>query len=169
MSSTSKHSAIKHYKEIQNDDSRYFPNSDERTSIGSSFGEAFGFKKLGIYHDLLPPGRRTSYPHAESDEEEFIFVIEGTPDVWINGHLHPLKPGDGVGFPCGTGICHTFINNTDNTVRLLVVGEKTKATNKFFFPLNPELKERNKNRWWNDAPPHDLGPHDGLPDAIRKK
>lgn len=31
-----------------------------------------------------------------------------------------------MGFPAGTGVCHTFINNTDEEVRLLVVGEANK-------------------------------------------
>jgi len=55
----------------------------------------FALKALGIHHERLPPGRRTSYPHAESAEEEFVYVIEGTPDVWLDGTLHRLKPGDG--------------------------------------------------------------------------
>ena len=165
MSQPKQHPAIKHYQEIQNEDNAHYPNSSELLSIGSPFGKVFEFKKLGIHHEVLSPGRRTSYPHAESDEEEFIFVIEGTPDVWINGYLHPLKPGDGVGFPCGTGICHTFINNTKSTVRLLVVGEKNKLENKIFYPLNPERKKECKNYWWNDVPIQKFGPHDGLPDA----
>lgn len=76
-------------------------NGDELLSIGSPFGKVFGLKRLGIHHELLPPGRRTSWPHAEKTEEEFVYVIEGTPDVWIDGNLHQLNPGDGVGFPPG--------------------------------------------------------------------
>ena len=66
-------------------------------------------------------------PHAESAEEEFVYVLEGTPDVWIDGELFRLAPGDGVGFPAGTGIAHSFLNNTDEPVRLIVVGEAPKA------------------------------------------
>ncbi len=87
---------------------------------------ALGLTKLGIHHELLPPGRRTSFPHAESAAEEFVYVIEGMPDAWIDGELVRLAPGDGVGFPAGTGIAHSFLNNTDQTVRLLVVGEPNK-------------------------------------------
>ena len=38
--------------------------------IGAAFGRHFGFKALGIHHERLLPGRRTSYPHAESAEED---------------------------------------------------------------------------------------------------
>jgi uncharacterized cupin superfamily protein len=152
---------IVHYSEIQDADDSKYPGSDELLSIGSPYSKYFGFTKIGIHHEFLPPGRRTSFPHAESAEEEFVFVIEGHPDVWINGTLYPLKPGDGVGFPPGTGIAHSFLNNTRYPVRLLVVGEANKPSNKIVYPINPELLSSKVDVWWHDAPPHPLGPHDG--------
>jgi len=157
---------IKHYSEIHEPDDAHYPGSDELLSIGSPFGRVFGLARLGIHQELLPPGRRTSYPHAEGTEEEFVYVIEGNPDAWIDCHLHRLVPGDGVGFPAGTGICHTFINNTDQDVRLLVVGESTRADNRIYYPLNPEQRPLRKD-WWDDVPKRPLGPHDGRPDAKR--
>lgn len=155
---------IKHYSEIQGEDNSHYEESPEKFTIGSPFGKAFGFKKLGIHHELLKPGRRTSWPHAESDEEEFVYVLEGTPDVWINGELHRLRSGDGVGFPAGTGIAHTFINNTSTDVRLLVAGEKTKKENKVFYPLHPSRENHLEEMWWHDVPAQPLGPHKGEPD-----
>ena len=70
---------IKHWREIQEEDKSTYPDSDELLSIGSRLGEATDLVKIGVHHELLPPGRRTSWPHAESKEEEFVFVIEGTP------------------------------------------------------------------------------------------
>lgn len=154
---------IKNYKDIQEPDNVSYPGSDELLSIGSPFGKKFGFKRLGIHHELLLPGRRTSWPHAEKTEEEFIYVIEGTPDVWINGNLHRLKPGDGVGFLPGTGVSHTFINNTDADVRLLVVGDTSRKDNKIFYPLNPEREKQCEGYWWEDVPMQEMGKHNGLP------
>ncbi|MBV8523466.1 MAG: cupin domain-containing protein, partial [Acetobacteraceae bacterium] len=126
----------------------------------------FGLSRLAIHHDRLPPGRRTSFPHAESTEEEFVYVIEGTPDVWLDGHLHRLRPGDAVGFPPGTGIAHSILNNTDSEVRLLVVGERHKPENRIFYPLDPERRALIED-WWDDHPDRSLGDHDGLPDRLR--
>jgi uncharacterized cupin superfamily protein len=156
------HPLIKHYSEIQEEDNSRYPHSDELLSIGSNFSKAFGLKEIGIHHEVLPPGRRTSFPHAESSEEEFVYVIEGAPDVWIDGVLHRLKPGDGVGFQAGTGIAHTFLNNSDQDVRLLVVGEASKPENRIIYPVNPERKQY-RSDWWESAPPRQLGPHDGKP------
>jgi len=51
--------------------------------------------------------------HAEENEEEFVYVIEGEVDAWIDGNLHRMVAGDLAAFPAGTGICHCFINNTE--------------------------------------------------------
>lgn len=159
---------IKHYSEIQEGpESSYYRGTKEFLSIGSPFAKQLGLTRLGIHHELLPPGRRTSWPHAESAEEEFVYVIEGNPDAWINGDLHRLNSGDAVGFPSGTGISHTFINNTDSDVRLMVVGETSKSENKIYYPLNPSRREQCQDIWWNDIPKHNHGPHDGLPDKLR--
>jgi uncharacterized cupin superfamily protein/predicted enzyme related to lactoylglutathione lyase len=161
---------IKHFREIQEPDQSCYKTSGskELLSIGSPFGKVFGLKRLGIHHETLPSGRRTSWPHAEKTEDEFVYVIEGNPDVWVDGHLYGLRPGDGVGFPSGTGIAHTFINNSDTNVRLLVVGDANREDNKITYPLHPKRNELVADSYWGDAPCRELGPHDGLPNKLRE-
>ncbi|TCL73602.1 cupin domain-containing protein [Rhizobium sp. BK251] len=166
MSTPKRPSCIVHWSEIEKPDDTHYDEDDELMSIGASLGRYFRLGKLGIHHERLPPGRRTSFPHAESADEEFVFVIEGEPDVWLDGHLHRLKPGDAVGFPAGTGLAHSFLNNTEAEVRLLVVGERTKPENRVFYPRH--LDRRNLHPgWWDGHPTHDLGPHDGMTDRVR--
>jgi len=151
---------IRHWRELEGADDAHYPDSTELLSIGAPIGQLLGLTRIGIHHERLPPGRRTSYPHAESAEEEFVFVLEGNPDVWIDGTLHRLEPGLAVAFPAGTGICHTFLNNTGTEVRLLVVGEKPKSENRIHYPMNPE-RERSRKDAWVDVTPRSLGGHDG--------
>jgi uncharacterized cupin superfamily protein len=151
---------IRHWTELEGPDDSHYRNDTELMAIGASVGSDLGLARIGIHHNRLLPGRRTSYPHAESAEEEFVYVLEGQPDVWIDGHLHALSPGDSVAFPAGTGVCHTFLNNTDKEVRLLVIGEKTKAENKIRYPLN-EAHEATREDRWTDWPERPIGPHDG--------
>ena len=87
-------------------------------------------------------------------------MLEGHPDAWIDGELHRLGPGDSVAFPAGTGFCHTFLNNTSEEVRLLVVGERNKDENRIHYPLNLDHQATRKDAW-TDAPQRPLGPHDG--------
>jgi uncharacterized cupin superfamily protein len=159
-------SCIVHWTEIEKPTEGHYRGDDEPMGFGAALARHFGLTRLGIHHERLSPGRRSSFPHAESLEEEFVYVIEGTPDVWLDGEVHRLKPGDSVGFPAGTGIAHTFINNTEAEVRLLVVGEANKDENRIFYPKNPERRTM-RSDWWDDAPTRPLGPHDGMPDAVR--
>jgi uncharacterized cupin superfamily protein len=151
---------IRHWRELEGPDDSHYPDSTELMSIGAPIGRLLGLTRIGIHHERLPPGRRTSYPHAESAEEEFVFVLEGNPDVWIDGTLYRLEPGTAVGFPAGTGICHTFLNNTDSEVRLIAIGERPKPENRIHYPLNPEY-ERSRSDAWLDVTPRVLGGHDG--------
>jgi uncharacterized cupin superfamily protein len=163
MSGTERPSFIRHWRALEGPDDAHYPGDDELMSIGAPLGRLLGMTRIGINHERLPPGRRTSYPHAESTEEEFVFVLEGAPDVWIDGVLHRLAPGDAVAFPAGTGICHTFLNNTEAEVRLLVVGEPTKDGARIHYPLNKLDHEANRTNAWPDAPARALGGHNGRP------
>lgn len=154
---------IRHYSECRDPLPGRYRGNDELLSVGSPLGKTLGLTRLGIHHESLPPGRRTSWPHAESKEEEFVYVLEGHPQVWIDGEVYELSPGDAVGFPAGTGICHTFLNNTATEVRLLVVGEATRGDNQCYYPLHPERRGQMGNFWWADAPQRPQGSHDGLP------
>jgi uncharacterized cupin superfamily protein len=154
---------IRHWTELENEDNAHYKNSTELMGIGAPLARKLGLQRIGIHHLRLLPGRRSSYPHAESAEEEFVFVIEGTPDAWIDGHLHRLAEGDSVAFPAGTGICHTFINNTDQEVRMMVIGETPKDENRIRYPMN-EAHEASRPDRWQDWPARPMGPHNGEPD-----
>ena len=145
-----------------------YPQSAEPMGPVRSIGQAAGLQRIGINIQRLPPGTRSSWPHAEEAEEEFVYVLEGEVDAWIDGHVHRMTRGDIAAFPAGTGICHCFINNTQREVLLLVGGEAPKEANRIFYPLNPSRKSDMKaSDWWGDVPRRELGPHDGLPDALR--
>jgi uncharacterized cupin superfamily protein len=167
---TNRPNFIANYKDLMDEDNSSYLGSDELLAIGSPVGKKCGLKNIGVHIETIPPGRRTSWPHAESLEEEFAYVIKGHPHVWIDGHLHELVPGDFVAFPAGSGIAHTFINNSHEDCLLLVGGDSNKTENKIFYPLNLErnLEMQKKGSFWENHPIHELGPHDGLPDAQRK-
>lgn len=163
-----RHPAIIHWRDIEKAQAWQYDHHDEPMAFNAPFGRHFGLARIGIHHERLLPGRRTSFPHAESAEEEFVYVISGTPDVWLDGVLHRLGPGDGVGFPAGTGLAHSFLNNCEEEVELLVIGDRAKPENRIVYPVNPERKPHHPD-WWQDAPERPLGDHDGLTDQRRSK
>ena len=141
-----------------------YPQTEEVLSHGKAIGKAAGLLRLGLHVERVPPGHRTSYPHAEENEEEFVYVLEGEIDAWVDGHLHRMKAGDLAAFPAGTGICHTMINDGECDAVLLVGGEASQRRNKIYYPLNPERRRQLAwSQWWEDVPHRELGPHDGRP------
>ena len=151
---------IAHWSTLEDARGHIYRGDTEEMALAAPVGEKLGLTRIGINHMRLKPGQRTSYPHAESAEEEFVFVLEGRPDAWIDGHLHALEPGDSVSFPAGTGICHSFLNNTAEEVRLLVVGEKPKDENRIRYPVNRAYEATRPDCWLN-PPVRQFGPHDG--------
>ena len=71
----------------------------EKSYEVASFGKKLGLTRIGIHLEVLAPGYRSSLPHCHEKDEEFVFVVEGTPEVWIDRNLYSLAPGDGVAFP----------------------------------------------------------------------
>jgi uncharacterized cupin superfamily protein len=115
---------IKHVSELPDNGGSTWEGSDEVFSIRTPLSRPLGFVRLGVHHEVLEPGHRTSLPHAEASEEECVYVLEGQPGAWIDGERHELKPDDIVVFPPATGIRHFIFNATDEPVRLLVIGER---------------------------------------------
>ncbi len=152
-------------RDVPNEEARFYGDDEEAFGIRASLGRLAGLVRIGLHHETLLPGRRTSWPHAESAEEEFVYVLEGAPDAWINGELHPLREGDLVAFPAGTGIAHTVLNNTAHTVRLLVGGQTRQSDNRYIYPLHPERNDAIGDDLWKDCPEQRMGPHDGVPDG----
>jgi uncharacterized cupin superfamily protein len=150
--------------------SHIYPQSTEQMGPVRRLGKEAGLQRIGINIQRLPPGSRSSWPHAEENEEEFVYVIEGEVEAWIDGHIHKMKAGDLAAFPVGTGISHCFINNADREAVLLVGGEAPKPGSRIFYPLNPSRRaDMPTSNWWDDVPKREIGPHDGLSDAARGK
>jgi uncharacterized cupin superfamily protein len=147
----------------------HYPHSEEPMAPSRAIGRAAGLVKIGLHVQRVPPGHRISWPHAESREEEFVYVLDGQVDAWIDGELHRMRTGDLAAFPAGTGICHTFLNNGANEAILLVGGEANKPDNRIVYPLHPERRaDMPWSHWWDDAPARPQGSHDGEPDLLRE-
>lgn len=93
----------------------------EELGLAAMLGTDAGLKTLRSQHEILPPGRRSASPHAHTHTEEIVFILDGTPDLWVDGTLYPLEPGDCVSFAPGTGITHTVINNSARNAVLLAI------------------------------------------------
>jgi uncharacterized cupin superfamily protein len=149
---------------------RQYPNSDEFTGYERAIGFAAGLLKIGVNLKRLPPGERSSWPHAEEKEEEFVYVLDGNVNAWVDGVLYPMRPGDFAAFPSGTGVCHCFVNNSRRDALLLVGGEASRRDSRIYYPLHPQRRgDMPWSAWWDNVPKRPQGPHDGLPNKLRQR
>lgn len=160
---------IKNCNELSSNKSFSYPGDNETFGAGASLSSKLGLKNLAINYEVLQPGNRSSWPHAHSTEDEFILILSGSPQIWIDGNIHKLSIGDCVALPAGGGFAHTLINNSESVVTALVVGEPNVPEDKVFYPLHPKRNEECKKEdfFWKGHPEHELGPHDGRPDKQR--
>ena len=61
-----------------------------------------------------------------------------------------------------------FINNTNEPVRLLCIGDTDREDNRIHYAVHPERNITLGKLHWDDVPERELGDHDGLPDQLRE-
>jgi uncharacterized cupin superfamily protein len=88
-------------------------------------GNHAGLRNYGVNLTRIVPGGQSSYRHAHSRQDEFIYVVEGEVVLETNGGWQFLNPGMCAGFPAGGGVAHRFVNRSTSDVLLLVIGDRT--------------------------------------------
>jgi len=85
-------------------------------------GNAGGLRDFGVNPMALPPGCWSSQGHWHSDEDEFVFVLEGRLRLVEDEGETELHAGDCAAFPKRTGNAHHLINRSSVTAVYLEVG-----------------------------------------------
>jgi uncharacterized cupin superfamily protein len=160
---------VAHWRDILKQKPNCYPDSDEDQTIDARFDNCARFSRIGMRVQILKSGRRTSWPHAERDEDEFIFVVSGEVEAWNDGHITPMAAGDFIGWVGGTGITHAIINNSDQDALVIVGGERSRLVNQYWYTFHPKYNKEIGTGYWADHPVPKLGPHDGMPDALRAR
>ena len=88
-------------------------------------GDRFGLTNFGVNHTRLPPGAISALRHAHATQDEFIYILEGSPTLVTDAGRTPLKAGDCAGFRRGSGDAHCLINESDGDVVYLEVGDRS--------------------------------------------
>ena len=71
------------------------------------------------------PGGSSALRHAHSKQDEFVYILEGRPTLQTDQGKVALAPGMCAGFKAGTGDAHRLVNETDQDVVYLEVGDRT--------------------------------------------
>ncbi len=87
-------------------------------------GDLFGLTNFGVNLTELAPAAESALLHRHSRQDEFVYILEGTPTLVTDQGEELLHPGMCAGFPAG-GAAHHLVNRTDRTVRYLEIGDRT--------------------------------------------
>jgi uncharacterized cupin superfamily protein len=88
-------------------------------------GDRFGLTHFGVNLTTLPPGAVSALRHAHSQQDEFVYVLAGSPTLYTDAARTELHPGMCAGFRAGAGDGHCLVNETDDEVVYLEVGDRT--------------------------------------------
>jgi len=88
-------------------------------------GELFGLANFGVNLTRIAPQGMSALRHAHSKQDEFIYILEGHPTLHTDEGRTRLAPGMCAGFKAGTGNGHRLINETQQDVVYLEIGDRT--------------------------------------------
>jgi uncharacterized cupin superfamily protein len=101
------------------------PFDGNRRRWNRRLGNHAGLTRFGVNLTRVEPGGQTSYRHAHSLQDEFVWVVEGEVVLETDAGEETVTAGHCAGFAHGTGNGHRFVNRTDRDAFLLVVGDRT--------------------------------------------
>lgn len=88
-------------------------------------GDLFGLKNFGVNLTRLAPGAVSALRHAHATQDEFVYILEGTPILVTDEGERPLSPGMCAGFAAGSGDAHQLANRSVHDVLYLEIGDRT--------------------------------------------
>jgi uncharacterized cupin superfamily protein len=110
-------------------------------------GEVFGIQNFGVNLTTLEPGAHSALLHKHSKQEEFIYILEGSPTLVTDQGEFLLHPGMCAGFTAN-GIAHQLINRTQNNVIYLEVGDRNKGDT-VDYPVDDLVATFGKDGQWH--------------------
>jgi len=90
-------------------------------------GERFGLRNFGVNLTKLAPRAASALRHAHSKQDELVYVLRGHPTLYTNRGATQLAPGMCAGFAAGSGDAHHLVNETDEDVEYLEIGDRTRG------------------------------------------
>jgi uncharacterized cupin superfamily protein len=88
-------------------------------------GDLFGLKNFGVNLTRLAPGGISALRHAHTTQDEFIYVVQGSPTLITDAGETQLHAGMCAGFRAGTGDAHHLVNRSGEDAVYLEVGDRS--------------------------------------------
>jgi uncharacterized cupin superfamily protein len=101
-------------------------HEDGHERVGASIrdlGRAAGSVTSGLRHSEVAPGKLNAVQHCHSAEEELFVVMAGSGTLLLGDERIPVREGNLVSRPAGTGVAHAF-HAGDEGLELLIYGTR---------------------------------------------
>ena len=86
-------------------------------------GDEFGLSNFGVNLTTLAPGAASALLHKHSKQDEFVYILSGSPTLVRESGEVPMSPGMVMGFAAGSE-AHQLRNDTDTDVTYLEIGDR---------------------------------------------
>jgi len=100
-------------------------SSQVQERVKHRLGDYFGLTNFGINLTELAPGAVSALLHHHTKQDEFVYIVSGTPTLLLDEKEYALRSGDCCGFKAGTGIGHQLVNRSREPVLYLEIGDRT--------------------------------------------
>ena len=87
-------------------------------------GDLFGLRNFGVNLTRLRPGGISALRHAHTIQDEFIYIVSGSPTLITDVGETVLSPGMCAGFAAGRDDAHHLVNRSNEDVVMLEVGDR---------------------------------------------
>lgn len=101
--------------------------------VRRTLGDAFGLTDFGVNILDIAPGTASALRHWHTDEDEFVFVLEGEVVLTTDAGEQTIRSGQAAGFAKGIADGHRFENRSHSPARLLEIGSRS-ATDEVHYP-----------------------------------
>ena len=88
------------------------------------YSDTGGLAQFGAFTETLAPGGASSHRHWHEQEDEFLYILDGTPTVIEDDGPHALSPGDAACWPAGVPNAHHVVNRSDAPCTYVVIGTR---------------------------------------------
>lgn len=115
--------------------------------IKRKLGDHFNLNNYGINLTELAPGSMSALKHRHTLQDEFIYILTGTPTLFYGDKEYVMQPGDCFGFAAGGVHAHQLVNRSSQAVCYLEIGDRTPG-DKVEYPDNDLQAHSSSDGTW---------------------
>ena len=124
------------------------------TRMRKALGDAGGLSDFGVNLLHMPPGAWSSQRHWHSEEDEFVYVLDGEVALVSDRGEETLRRGDCAAFPKNLADGHVLINRSGKTALVLEVGSRSATDVCTYSDIDMRIDARDERYRHKDGTPY---------------